>query len=30
MGVVGILVNGWHSDKRNERRWHAAVPLLAD
>jgi ACS family tartrate transporter-like MFS transporter len=28
MGVAGILVNGWHSDKTNERRRHAAIPLL--
>jgi sugar phosphate permease len=21
-------VNGWHSDRVNERRWHAAVPVL--
>jgi len=21
--------NGWHSDKMSERRWHAAVPVLA-
>ena len=25
---VAMLVNGWHSDKRMERRWHAAVPCL--
>jgi ACS family tartrate transporter-like MFS transporter len=29
IGIVGILINGWHSDKTAERRWHAAVPLLA-
>jgi ACS family tartrate transporter-like MFS transporter len=29
IGFVGILFNGWHSDKTAERRWHAAVPLLA-
>jgi ACS family tartrate transporter-like MFS transporter len=23
-----MLLNGWHSDKYLERRWHAAVPLL--
>jgi ACS family tartrate transporter-like MFS transporter len=28
LGIVGILINGWHSDKANERRWHAAVPLM--
>ena len=26
--VVAMLVNGWHSDKYMERRWHAAVPCL--
>jgi MFS transporter, ACS family, tartrate transporter len=25
---VTMLVIGWHSDKRMERRWHAAVPCL--
>jgi len=29
MGIAGILLNGWHSDKTAERRWHAAVPLIA-
>jgi MFS transporter, ACS family, tartrate transporter len=29
IGLVGTLVNGWHSDKTAERRWHAAAPLLA-
>jgi sugar phosphate permease len=28
IGMAGILINGWHSDKANERRWHAAVPLI--
>jgi ACS family tartrate transporter-like MFS transporter len=28
-GIVGILLNGWHSDKTGERRWHSALPLLA-
>ena len=23
---VAMLVNGWHSDKSRERRWHCAVP----
>lgn len=27
-GIAGMLVNGWHSDKSGERRWHTAVPLL--
>lgn len=26
--VAVMLVNGWHSDKRMERRWHAAMPCL--
>jgi D-galactonate transporter len=29
--VVGFLaqqLNGWHSDKTRERRWHAAVPIF--
>src|SRR5215467_9539436 len=25
---VAMQVNGWHSDRQRERRWHAAVPLL--
>ena len=38
VGIVGVLpflaafvamqVNGWHSDKQAERRWHSAMPLL--
>jgi ACS family tartrate transporter-like MFS transporter len=28
LGIIGTLINGWHSDKAGERRWHAAVPLL--
>ncbi len=38
VGLLGALpflttffamqLNGWHSDKRCERRWHSAVPLL--
>jgi ACS family tartrate transporter-like MFS transporter len=38
VGLVGILpflaafvamqVNGWHSDKHGERRWHSAIPLF--
>jgi MFS transporter, ACS family, tartrate transporter len=27
MGLVGILINGWHSDRTGERIWHVAVPL---
>jgi sugar phosphate permease len=29
IGLAGTLINGWHSDKTGERRWHAAIPLLA-
>ena len=28
IGIAGMLVNGWHSDKRAERRLHTAIPLL--
>src|SRR5215469_10132486 len=27
-GIAGMLVNGWHSDKSGERRWHTSIPLL--
>ena len=27
-GFLVQQVNGWHSDRTGERRWHAAVPLL--
>jgi MFS transporter, ACS family, tartrate transporter len=26
MGLMAMLINGWHSDKTGERRWHSAVP----
>jgi ACS family tartrate transporter-like MFS transporter len=26
--LIGMLINGWHSDKSRERRWHSAVPLF--
>jgi ACS family tartrate transporter-like MFS transporter len=29
IGVAGMLINGWHSDKTAERRLHTAIPLLA-
>jgi ACS family tartrate transporter-like MFS transporter len=29
LGVAGMLINGWHSDKTAERRLHSAIPLLA-
>ena len=25
---IAMQINGWHSDKKRERRWHSAVPLL--
>ena len=28
IGIAGLLINGWHSDKSAERRWHAAIPLV--
>ena len=28
LGVFGMLLNGWHSDKTGERRWHASIPLV--
>jgi MFS transporter, ACS family, tartrate transporter len=28
LGIVAMLLNGWHSDKIGERRWHTAIPLL--
>ena len=27
-GVIGMLVNGWHSDRTNERVVHSAAPLM--
>ncbi|MFY9937169.1 MAG: MFS transporter [Silvibacterium sp.] len=29
MGIAGMLINGWHSDKTAERHWHSAIPLVA-
>jgi MFS family permease len=26
--LLAMLINGWHSDRTHERRWHAAVPLF--
>lgn len=26
--LVAMLINGWHSDKYLERRWHAVLPVL--
>jgi MFS transporter, ACS family, tartrate transporter len=28
MGLIGILANGWHSDRTGERYWHAALPMV--
>ncbi len=28
IGIGGMLVNGWHSDKTGERHWHTALPLF--
>jgi MFS transporter, ACS family, tartrate transporter len=27
-GFMAMLINGWHSDRSRERRWHSAVPLF--
>jgi ACS family tartrate transporter-like MFS transporter len=27
IGIAATLINGWHSDKTGERRWHAVIPL---
>jgi ACS family tartrate transporter-like MFS transporter len=29
MGIAGMLINSWHSDKTAERHWHSAIPLIA-
>jgi ACS family tartrate transporter-like MFS transporter len=28
VGIAGMLLNGWHSDKTGERRLHTAIPLI--
>jgi MFS transporter, ACS family, tartrate transporter len=28
LGIAGLMVNAWHSDKTGERKWHAVLPLL--
>ncbi len=28
LGVFTMLLNGWHSDRTLERRWHTAIPLI--
>src|SRR5215831_866407 len=27
LGLLAMQVNGWHSDRTAERRWHTAIPL---
>jgi len=29
IGIAGMLINGWHSDRTAERHWHSAIPLVA-
>jgi ACS family tartrate transporter-like MFS transporter len=29
MGIAGMLINGWHSDRTAEWHWHSAIPLIA-
>jgi ACS family tartrate transporter-like MFS transporter len=28
LGIVGMILNGWHSDRTGERRWHITIPLV--
>ncbi len=28
VALIAMLLNGWHSDRHLERRWHAAVPVF--
>jgi ACS family tartrate transporter-like MFS transporter len=28
IGIAGMLINGWHSDRTAERHWHSAIPLV--
>jgi MFS transporter, ACS family, tartrate transporter len=28
VGIAAMLLNGWHSDRTGERRWHTAIPLV--
>ncbi len=28
LGIITMLLNGWHSDKTGERRWHVTIPIL--
>jgi ACS family tartrate transporter-like MFS transporter len=29
IGIAGMLINGWHSDRTSERYWHSAIPIVA-
>jgi len=28
VGIAALVVNGWHSDRTGERKWHAVLPLF--
>jgi len=28
MGIAGMLINGWHSDRTAERHWHSTIPMV--
>jgi len=28
LGIAALVVNGWHSDRTAERKWHAVLPVL--
>lgn len=28
VGAIAMVVNGWHSDRTSERRWHVSVPAI--
>ncbi len=27
-GFIAMMLNGWHSDKTSERKWHTSLPLI--
>jgi MFS transporter, ACS family, tartrate transporter len=27
-GLLGLIINAWHSDKTGERKWHTTIPVL--
>jgi ACS family tartrate transporter-like MFS transporter len=29
LGIAGMLINSWHSDRTAERHWHSAIPLVS-